>query len=386
MKKEAKMDDLPERIELPVIRFDSKTTDYILQLEILRGKSMQGSTPPEWFVQLKHAFMLLESLLSSRIEGNHTTIAKYAEKIAECRHHFSEVDSSEDFAEIKNIENAIDFIESWYMADSAALLNEAFLQKLHSIVVDGLTREGDSIQGYRTTPVYIQNSSHEPPEPESVPGQMRYFIEFINRTTEPKYDLLKIAVAHHRFVWIHPFANGNGRTARLLTYAMLLKAFSFRHSHIVNPTAVFCSNRQEYYRLLGQADSLSSGAICEWCDYMLKGLAQEIGKLQQLTDVNYVRGKIFGPMVSLAYRNGRITKDVASILNVAIEKEVFQASDIQPVFKETSSEISRRIRFMLDAGFIKKIRPDARKYCINLASPIFPTLFEVLQQEGFFKE
>lgn len=215
---------------------------------------------------------------------------------------------------------------------------------------------------------------------------MRYFIEFINRTTKPKYDLLKIAVAHHRFVWIHPFANGNGRTARLLTYAMLLKAFNFKHSHIVNPTAVFCSNRQEYYRLLGQANSLSDGAICEWCDYMLKGLAQEIEKLLQLTDVDYVRNKIFEPMVSLAYKNGQITKDVASILNAAIAKEVFQASDIQPIFKETNSEISRRIKFMLEAGFIKKIRPGARKYCINLTSPIFPTLFEILQQEGYFKK
>ena len=39
----------------------------------------------------------------------------------------------------------------------------------------------------------------------------------------PKYDLLKVAIAHHRFVWVHPFSNGNGRTVRLFTYAMLVK-------------------------------------------------------------------------------------------------------------------------------------------------------------------
>ena len=380
------MDDLPEKIELPVIRFDSKTTDYILKLEALRGKSLQGSTAVEWFVQLKNAFMMLESLLSSRIEGNHTTMAKYAVKMADSQNLPENANFTEELKEISNIEKAIDFIERWYVENTSIAIDEAFIFKLHALVVEGLTREGDDLDGYRATSVYIQNSSHEPPGAESVPGQMRYFVEFINREVSPKYDLLKIAVAHHRFVWIHPFANGNGRTARLLTYAMLLKAFNFRHSHIVNPTAVFCSNRQEYYRLLNRADNLSDASVCEWCAYMLKGLAQEIEKVKQLTDVDYVKNKIFGPMVSLAYKNGQITKDVARILNVAVDKVIFQASDIQPIFKETNSEISRRIRFMLDARFIKKIRPDARKYCLNLTSPIFPTLFDILQQEDYFKE
>ena len=37
------------------------------------------------------------------------------------------------------------------------------------------------------------------------------------------FDLIKVAIAHHRFVWIHPFGNGNGRVVRLLTYALLIK-------------------------------------------------------------------------------------------------------------------------------------------------------------------
>ena len=52
---------------------------------------------------------------------------------------------------------------------------------------------------------------------------MQELIDFVNKEDTPKYDLLKIAIAHHRFVWIHPFENGNGRVVRLFTYALLLK-------------------------------------------------------------------------------------------------------------------------------------------------------------------
>lgn len=43
---------------------------------------------------------------------------------------------------------------------------------------------------------------------------MEELFDFINAEDSPKYDLLKTAIAHHRFVWIHPFGNGNGRTVK----------------------------------------------------------------------------------------------------------------------------------------------------------------------------
>ncbi len=54
---------------------------------------------------------------------------------------------------------------------------------------------------------------------------MEELIDFIENYEKDKrwYDFLKIAIAHHRFVRIHPFQNGNGRMVRLLTYAMLIK-------------------------------------------------------------------------------------------------------------------------------------------------------------------
>lgn len=87
----------------------------------------------------------------------------------------------------------------------------------------------------------IAQSTHLPPEFIHVPAYMQELVGFMNRADAPKYDLMKVALAHHRFGWIHPFGNGNGRTVRLLTYSLLIKyGFNVKTSgRVLNPTAVF---------------------------------------------------------------------------------------------------------------------------------------------------
>ena len=87
-----------------------------------------------------------------------------------------------------------------------------------------LVREGDATPGaYRVGQVQIAQSEHLPPDGLQVGSYMQELVSFINRADAPKYDLIKVALAHHRFGWIHPFGNGNGRVVRLLTYALMIK-------------------------------------------------------------------------------------------------------------------------------------------------------------------
>jgi Fic family protein len=77
---------------------------------------------------------------------------------------------------------------------------------------------------------------------------MDELFDFLRTEHDSKYDLIKIALAHHRFAWIHPFHNGNGRVVRLFTYALLIeRGFNVRQGRVLNPSAVFCMNRDRYY-------------------------------------------------------------------------------------------------------------------------------------------
>lgn len=86
---------------------------------------------------------------------------------------------------------------------------------------------------------------------------MSDLLDFANAPAEPHMQLVRMAIAHHRFVWIHPFANGNGRVARLFSYAMI-RTGGFAPDveyQTVNPTTVFGADRQQYYDRLSAADS-----------------------------------------------------------------------------------------------------------------------------------
>jgi len=230
--------------------FGSRLTDTVIQLDHLRKHRLGGTTAPWIFFQLKDIFHMLESIGSARIEGNRTTISEYIEQKIENKER-----ASEQFAEIANVEDAMQFIEESITEGSE--ITHQFVRELHQLVVRGLEQEGDKTPGaYRTWNVEIAASSHVPPESVRVQSCMDEFIAFINAADPDKYDLIKIALAHHRFTWIHPFGNGNGRVVRLLTYALLIKfGFNVKNGQLINPTAVFCNDRDLYYEKLAMADS-----------------------------------------------------------------------------------------------------------------------------------
>jgi Fic family protein len=168
-------------------------------------------------------------------------------------------------------------------------------------------------------------------------------------------------------VWIHPFGNGNGRTVRLFTYAMLVKTgFNINIGRIINPTAVFCSNRNDYYEKLSKADLGTDEGILEWCEYVLLGLKEEIEKIDKLSDYDYLKKEILLPSITHSLEKKYITATESKILNKAIELQVIQASDLKDIFSgKVSAEISRQIKKLIDKKMLVPEVEGGRKYVIR---------------------
>lgn len=365
--------------------FNTKLTSLIIDLNILREKRLYGSTPPQIFFQLKHLFHILESIGSARIEGNHTTIVEFIDSTLERK---SVPD--EGVKEIQNVEKALAYVDQQINHTTTFQIDGNFLKALHKMVVDGLSvsQEGDRTPGhYRGKPLLIQGADHIPPEPAGLPYYMDELISFINQKNEPKYDLLKVALAHHRFVWIHPFGNGNGRTVRLLTYAQLVRS-GFKvdvGGRIINPTAVFCSDRDRYYQELAKADSGTQAGLLSWCEYVLEGLKEEIEKIDKLADYSYLTREVLVPAVDYALEREWITRVESDVLKIAIEKQVFESADIASLFpNKASAHISRFIRAMKHKRLISSETPTGRKYSINIQDTyLIRAVVEMLGRKGF---
>ncbi|WKZ62516.1 MAG: Fic family protein [Saprospiraceae bacterium] len=363
--------------------FGSTLTDLIIELDYLRKKQPGGSTHPKVFFQLKHLFHTLESIGSARIEGNNTTIAEYIEtKLTEP----GKVPPG--IKEIRNIEKAMAFIEQ-NVNDYP--MDRAFLSEMHKMIVDGLLPppegEGDATPGeYRKINLKINKSSHKPPDWLKVDDYMDELIDFVIREDSPKYDLIKAAIAHHRFVWIHPYGYGNGRTVRLFTYAMLVKTgFNVNVGRIINPTAVFCSNRNDYYHFLSKADKGTDEGILAWVEYVLKGLKEEIEKIDKLSDYTFLRKEILLPALRHSLERRYITDAESKILKKVVDLQVIQAADVKEFFVgKADAEVSRQIRRLIDKKMISPEKDGTRKYVVRFDnSYLLRSIIKSLGDKGF---
>jgi len=362
------------KLEMYEPSFSDPIMGTILQLNHLKRMKLGGTTHPAIFFQLKDIFHLLESVGSARIEGNRTTISEYVERKIDPSTH-----EEERFSEIANVEEAMNFIEQEISEGSE--ITHFFIRQLHSLAVGGLSREGDKTPGaYRINNVEIQKSDHKPPEHFEVRELMDELIEFINRPDSEQYDLIKVAVVHHWFTWIHPFGNGNGRVVRLLTYAMLIKyGFNVKDGKLLNPTAVFCNDREVYYAMLSEADSGNVGA---WVTYVLTGILAEVEKINRLLEHEVLLEEVLKPTLQHAKDRSVIDDKEFRALNVAIQKQTFKSGDLPASLSATQrTAVIARLK---ENKFIFPTKEGGREYIINfLNNPLMRSLVHTLEQQGF---
>lgn len=177
---------------------------------------------------------------SSGIEGNRLTLQETSLVLKEG------IDITgkplKDSIEVKNLGIAFDFL--YELVEEDVDITENYLKQLHSLIIGDVPSLSPG--NYRDIGVIITGSEHRPPEPFEVPIKMKELFDWIRANKEGN-PIVIAAVAHHEMVKIHPFKDGNGRTARLLLNLILLK----KGCPICN---IKRSERPDYYNALSLAD------------------------------------------------------------------------------------------------------------------------------------
>lgn len=257
-------------------------------------------------------------------------------------------------------------------------------------VVGSSGRKLEMVPGkFRATPEEdVIVGRHQPPSSGNVKPFMEYF--------ENRYQLesmgaaskiVAIAASHHRFNYIHPFPDGNGRVSRLMSHAMALKAGIGAHGlwSISRGLARGLSNRAEYKQMMDLADSPRSGdtdgrgnlsmkALMDFVTWFCQVAHDQVTFMTSLFQFDRLRQRlreyVTGPLAA-----GEAASDLAD--------EVFLRGSIS---RGEASRITRRpertareaLRKLLDAGLVASKTPKGEiflRFSSDSADFLFPRLF-----------
>lgn len=199
------------------------------------------SLPKKTLQSLEENFKLEWTYNSNAIEGNTLTLKET--KVAlegitiggkSVREHLEAINHNE----------AIEYLQDIISDDIE--LTEADIKNIHSIVLKGI--DNDNAGRYRSENVIISGATHIPPAHYKVPELMEKLIYRYDEWKEKYHPIIVASLLHAEFVKIHPFIDGNGRTARLLMNFEAMK-------NGYPPIIIKVKDRLKYY------EALDKGAV-----------------------------------------------------------------------------------------------------------------------------
>lgn len=257
----------------PRFRITNKINNALLEVERARGFLDAARLKADWVSEMQSDALILEAHHSTHIEGTELTLSQArgiltGKRVGGVR--------PDDRQELLNYRDALDFVSGYL--DKKSEVTEDLIREIHRILVKDV-RGGSLEPGrYRVVQNYVVNSLtgeviYTPPPPEKVPGLMREFVDWLNDVGDVS-PVLVAGVAQHGFVDIHPFLDGNGRTARLLC-TLILYQNGYDFKRLFSLSEFYDMDRGAYYEAI-QGVRDHDMDLTGWLEYFVDGLKSQM--------------------------------------------------------------------------------------------------------------
>lgn len=359
--------------------FNSRITDLVIDLEYLRRRYLVPTTTDYYYDQLRKIFHVLDAIGSARVDGNKTSLSKFLEAQSD-----DPETRGRKTVEIDRIAESMDLIDKNLQE---TVIFQGFFTELHKILRDDITAVSTQRAGqFRKHEARPDVSGNHGPAPHLIETYLEKLVTYIGKKDPPRNDALKVAHAHQKFLWIHPFMEANGITGRLMTYTMMLKmGFQGIHNRIINPAYAFCHDPEKYLDLIRQADSDKEEHIFAWYEFILEGMVKNMSQMDELTDYEIVKEKILSPAFKHPMFDRIFSEQDRLIMDVAIEKQIFQAADIRLIFPQKHpAEISKMLKWLKEKEWIIPLPDNSRKYVIHFQNKyLVKFIISKLEKAGY---
>jgi Fic family protein len=154
---------------------------------------------------------------------------------------------------------------------------------------------------------------------------------------------------------------------------------------VLNSTAVFCNDRDQYYAMLAHANTVAAAGLEAWCIYVLQGILDELRKVDRLTDLGYLSDKILMPAIAYAKERKLITPMEESVLLISAKSGIAKAADLAAAMPGlTPAKRTYQIKKLVERKMLEPIKEGARQYTIGFSNNyLMRGVVRALSNEGF---
>jgi Fic family protein len=161
---------------------------------------------------------------------------------------------------LRQFDHAIEIIKSFMEPDRPFALRPSLILQLQAIAVAGILANPGV---WRTGNVAITKSKHTPPGAHLVANLVQEMCDYVNQNLHERTPLHLAAYVMWRLNWIHPFADGNGRTSRIVSYIVLCVTLKMLLPGSPTIPQQIQENRASYFQALEQADEACAGGTVD---------------------------------------------------------------------------------------------------------------------------
>lgn len=348
----------------PIYTINAAIAKYLMRIEAAKEKVAMLPINPTVLASLRETAKLYTTHYSTMIEGNQLKPEEIQEVI-QLEGHFPGRERDEH--EVKGYYAALAQLEQY--AAQGVSVTEKIIQTLHALVMsDGRTRVKPT--PYRDGQNIIKDSGtgtivYMPPESKDVAGLMHNLVFWIKENEGLPCPLVA-GIAHYQFATIHPYYDGNGRTARLLT-TLILHLSGYDLKGLYSLEEYYAKNLLGYYRAISVGPShnyyfgRAESDITAWIEYFTEGMAFAFEKVvRQMMASNEQGEKDHSKLMRTLDPKQRKSLELFREYEVITSKQIGDLFGFQP---RTNTALCKK---WVEAGFLEIVDPSlkSRKYSL----------------------
>jgi len=323
----------------PKFKYTHRTVNNLTKITQAREVILNAKIIPKWEISLRREALIRSAHSSTAMEGNKLTV----EEVSQLALGRKIMATRKEKQEVLNYLNVLQNIQD-YQNDGK--VTEKLLLKLHKDITKETLDNPDDEGIYRKVQVVIGNKDtgevvFTPPKTEKVPQLTKALLEWINQEIE-LHPVLNAGLSHYEFVRIHPFVDGNGRTARALaTLILYIRDFDIKRFFTLDD--YYDSDRKAYYAALKSVDKNTLDTT-QWIEYFTDGV---------LISINGVKKKILSLSIKKSGPQIALTKKQMKIMEKIVTNGRITSKEIQEMFKISRQAVHKELKKMIELSVME---------------------------------